>query len=123
MSGRTKPAIFVSSTISDFGDIRGALRYWLRESGYDVWLSDYNDMEKSPSLNAFDACFDSIRKADFYILLIGKRKGSLYDRKARVSVTQQEYRVAYESFSTQGNPVILLFVRLNRPGKSGGSKL
>ena len=107
----TAPAVFVSSTIKDVEDLRGALRYWLQEQGFKVWLSEYNDMEKSPGANALDACFDTIRQADFYVLLIGDRRGSLYDSKEGVSVTQQEYRVAYEAFARQGHPIPVLFVR------------
>jgi hypothetical protein len=106
-----KPTVFISSTIFDLEDLRAALKFWLEESGFEVWLSEYNDMDKNPSANAFEACFQSIRTADFYVLLVGDRKGSLFDEKEGVSVTQQEYRVAYQEFASQERPVPILFVR------------
>jgi hypothetical protein len=106
-----KPVIFLSSTIHDFADLRGALKFWLEESGFEVWLSEYNDMEKSPVSGTYDACFDAIRKADFYVLLIGGRRGSLYSLDQNISVTQQEYRVAYQAFAEQGKPIPIVFVR------------
>jgi hypothetical protein len=106
-----KPVVFLSSTIYDFVDLRGALKLWLEESGFEVWLSEYNDMEKSPVSGTYDACFDAIHNADFYILLIGERRGSLYSEDQNVSVTQQEYRVAYQAFTEQGKPIPILFVR------------
>ena len=109
-SGR-KPTVFISSTIQDFQDLRSALKFWLEESGFEVWLSEYNDMDKNPGANTFDACFETVRGADFYMLLIGECRGSLFDAKHGVSVTQQEYRVAYEAFARQGRPIPVLFVR------------
>jgi hypothetical protein len=109
-SGR-KPTVFISSTIGDFQDLRSALKFWLEESGFEVWLSEYNDMDKNPGANTFDACFGTIRRADFYILLIGECRGSLFDAKHGASVTQQEYRVAYEAFAREGRPIPVLFVR------------
>ena len=111
MTSATKPTVFVSSTILDFHDLRSALKFWLEESGFEVWLSEYNDMEKNPGANTFDACFETIRRADFYVLLIGERRGSLFDAKNRVSVTQQEYRVGYEAFASEARPIPVLFVR------------
>jgi hypothetical protein len=107
----SKPTVFISSTIQDFQDLRSALKLWLEESGFEVWLSEYNDMDKNPGANTFEACFETIRRADFYVLLIGECRGSLFDAKHGVSVTQQEYRVAYETFARQGRPMPVLFVR------------
>jgi len=92
----TRPKVFVSSTIQDLRDVRSAIKYWLEEMGFQVQLSEYNDFDRKPELNAFQACFDAIGDCDYYILLIGGRRGSLYDEGAGVSVTQQEYRTAYE---------------------------
>ena len=111
MTPASKPTVFVSSTIHDFRDIRSSLKFWLEEQGVDVWLSEYNDMEKSPGANTFDACFETIREAGFYVLLIGDRRGSLYDSTQGVSVTQQEYRVAYAALAGAGRPIPVLFIR------------
>jgi len=107
----SKPIVFVSSTISDFLDLRDALKFWLEEMGFQVQMSEYNDFERTPEAGTFEACFESIRESDFYLLLVGRARGSWYDQEARVTVTQQEYRVAYQSFVTTGKPHLLAFVR------------
>jgi hypothetical protein len=106
-----RPRVFVSSTIRDFADLRDALRFWLEEMGFEVQLSEHTDFERRPEANAFDACFESIRTADFYILLIGDQRGSWYDESSRVSVTREEYRCARESFERTGAPRIVAAVR------------
>jgi hypothetical protein len=105
-----RPVAFLSSTIYDLRDLRGAVRFWLEESGVEVWMSEFNDMVKPAGANAFEACFESIRQADFYILLIGDKKGSAYAADG-TSVTQQEYREAYAAFLAQGRPIPIMFVR------------
>lgn len=104
-----RPTVFLSSTIRDFADLRGAIKFWLEENGFEVWLSEFNDFDKRPGANAFDACFESVRRADFYVLLIGDKRGSLY--AGDITVTQQEYRVAYEAFRADSHPIPLLFAR------------
>ncbi|TAK20731.1 MAG: DUF4062 domain-containing protein [Chloroflexota bacterium] len=109
--GNSRPMVFLSSTIRDFSDLRGAVRFWLEEAGCEVWLSDYTDVDKLPVPNSFAACFEAIRRSDFYILLIGQNRGSWYSEPDQISVTEQEYRVAYDAFRAQGHPVPLMFVR------------
>ena len=106
-----RPRIFLSSTIRDMRDLRDALKFWLEEMGYDVQLSEHNNFERRPDEGTFEACFESIRKSDCYLLLIGERTGEMFDVDNRVSVTRQEYRVAYESWSSNQHPKILAFVR------------
>jgi hypothetical protein len=105
-----KPRIFISSTIYDFHDLRSALKYWLEQLGYEVWLSEFNDGEKSLDANALEACFEAIMKADYYILLLGARVGGYYDETERISITRQEYRTAYSEFQ-KGKLRLALFVR------------
>jgi hypothetical protein len=111
---RRTPVVFVSSTIYDLRDVRNALRFWLKSAGCDVSMSEFNDMDRPPDANAFNACFESVRNSDFYILLVGERMGADYSVApdgTKVSVTQQEYRVAYESFLTTGRPIIVNLAR------------
>lgn len=96
MTGPEKPRVFVSSTIADFADLRSAIKFWLEELGYEVRVSEFTDFDKPVDPNAFDACFESIRQAHYCVLLIGTRRGSLYSEAPEASVTQQEYRTAYE---------------------------
>jgi hypothetical protein len=105
-----RPRVFVSSTISDFKDLRSALKFWLEELGCEARLSEFNDFQRPPDDTTFDSCFNSIRECHFYILLVGTRKGSPY--KDNVSVTQQEYRVAVER-AKQGFLTPVIFIREN----------
>jgi hypothetical protein len=43
-----KVAVFVSSTIDDFSDLRSALKVWLEEFGLTVYLSEFNDVGRRP---------------------------------------------------------------------------
>lgn len=108
---RSRARIFLSSTINDFRDLRQALKYWLEELGYEVQLSELNDFDRQPDDGTFAACFRGVAAADYYLLLIGDRRGQLYDHANGISVTQQEYRTAYESWRTSRRPHLLQFVR------------
>ena len=65
-----KPRIYVSSTIYDFSDLRSALKYWLEEFDFEVQMSEFNDFEVNLDLNSFQACLDSIKNCNYFILLI-----------------------------------------------------
>jgi len=105
-----RPRVFISSTINDFQDLRSSLPYWLDQSGYDVQLSEYTDFDRRPEDDVFDACFNNIRTADHYILLVGERRGSWFGENDGVTVTRQEFRVAKEA-ATAGETRITVFVR------------
>lgn len=91
-----KPTIFISSCVYDLVDLRSATKYFLEEQGYAVQASEYADFAKPVDKNSYDACLDAIKRCDVFLLLIGGRLGGWYDEATRVSITQQEYRVAYE---------------------------
>lgn len=103
-----KPRVFVSSTIYDFLDLRSALKFWLEELGLEVQMSEYTDFERRPEQGTFESCFSTIEGSDYYVLLVGGRKGSEF--MDGVSVTQQEYRVAAE-LAKQGRIKPVIFVR------------
>ncbi|WP_435018587.1 DUF4062 domain-containing protein [Tundrisphaera sp. TA3] len=105
-----KPKIFISSTIYDFRDLRSAIKYWLEELDYEVFLSEFNDFPKLPDQNSYDACIQAIEMADYFILLVGGRVGGWFDQKQRISITRLEYRTAYRKL-TEGRLKILTFVR------------
>jgi hypothetical protein len=105
-----KPSIFVSSTIHDFKDLRSAIRYYLASLGYDVFLSEFNDFPKPLDANTFEAALETLRCADFYILLIGSRVGGFYAEQQGISITRKEYRTAYE-LAKEGHMRLALFVR------------
>jgi hypothetical protein len=106
-----RPVVFVSSPIHEFTDLRDALKFWLEEMDFQVQMSEHTDFRRRPEVGTFEACFESIRDADYYVLLIGYEIGSWYDKRDRVSVTQKEYRIAYDSLLAVGKPKIMAFVR------------
>lgn len=104
------PRVFVSSTIRDLYDLRSALKYWLQEMGLDVQMSEYNDFDRRPEAGTFESCFEAIRQCDYFLLLVGRCRGSWYSEEDQISVTQQEFRVAIEC-ARQGHIKPLAFVR------------
>jgi len=105
-----RPRVFISSTIPEFSDLRSAIRFWFEESGFEVQTFEISDFEHRPDASAFEACFDNIQASDYYVLLIGRDRGSSFDETG-TAVTQKEYRVAYECFTRTRRPLILPFVR------------
>ncbi|HDR2351946.1 MAG: DUF4062 domain-containing protein [Enterobacter asburiae] len=106
----SRPTFFISSTIYDFRDLRSALKYCLEEQGVIVLASEFNDFQKPLDQHSYDACLTAMEKADYFVLLIGSRVGGWYDEVNKISITQQEYRQAYE-LHKQGKMKILSFVR------------
>jgi hypothetical protein len=105
-----KPTFFLSSTIFDFHDLRSAIKYTLEQRGCLVLASEFNDFRKPLDRHSYEACLESIKQADYFVLLIGSRVGGWYDEPSRISITQQEYRAAYE-LQRAGKLQILSFVR------------
>lgn len=91
----TRPTFFLSSTIYDFRDLRGAIKYTLEARGCRVLASEFNDFGGELDRHSYEACLANIERADYFILLIGSRVGGWYDHPNRISITQQEYRTAY----------------------------
>ncbi len=105
-----RPTFFLSSTIYDFRDLRGAIKFSLEARGCRVLASEFNDFGGNLDQHSYEACLSNIQQADYFVLLIGARVGGWYDAQARVSITQQEYRAAYE-LHRQGKLRLVSFVR------------
>jgi hypothetical protein len=105
-----RPRVFVSSTIYDFRDLRSALKFWLEELGYEVMQSEFNDFRKELDQNSYESCLTTIDDSDYFILLVGGRVGGWYDAANKVSITQMEYRRAYEGLK-EGRLKLIVFVR------------
>jgi|GEM_PF-1737770 len=112
--------VFISSTVEEFRDLRSALAYTLRAQGYNVCQSEAADFDVQGDRSAFDECFENIRNSDYYILLIGSRRGSLFEDD--ISITRKEYRVAGEAFLTNGKPRMFLYLRESSELALGGSR-
>lgn len=105
-----KPKVFVSSTIIDFEDLRGALKYFLEEYGYDVQMSEYPNFSVDPNSSAIETCIKNLAHCQYYILLIGYRRGSWF-KENELSVTNLEYRAAKTLIERGDNLKIVTFVR------------
>lgn len=105
-----RPTIFLSSTIYDFRDLRGALKDYLEERGCKVLASEFNDFQKPPDKHSYEACLSAIEHSDLFILFIGSRVGGWFDEPNKISITRAEYRHAYE-LAKAGKLKILTFVR------------
>lgn len=105
-----RPTFFISSTIHDFRDLRSALKFHLEEQGCKVLASEFNDFDKPLDTHSYEACLRAIHAADYFILFIGSRVGGWYDEPNKISITQREYREAYE-LQASGKLRLLNFVR------------
>lgn len=94
----------------DLGDLRSALKFFLEEFGYKVKLSEYNDFNVDPTKSTYEACLKQIEDCEYFILLIGYRRGGWY-KKDEISITQKEYRYA-RKLQEKGKKIkIISFVR------------
>src|ERR1700759_2363174 len=91
-----RPTFFLSSTIYDFRDLRGAIQFSLQARGCRGLRAEFNDFGGNLDQHSYEACLSNIEQADYFVLLIGSRVGGWYDAQERVSITQREYRTAYE---------------------------
>lgn len=105
-----KPKIFVSSTILDFVDLRGAIKFYLEEFGYDVQMSEYPNFNVSQDKASFDACLENIKNCKYFILIVGYRRGAWYTDN-QVSITHREYLKARELIENGHSIRIVAFVR------------
>lgn len=105
-----KPKVFISSTIYDFFDLRSALKYWISEMGFNAQLSEYNDFQKDLTINSYEACLQAVAECDYFVLLIGTRKGGIYPDE-NVSITRKEYRTAYRVAQLGKIKKLIVFIR------------
>lgn len=107
-----RPTFFLSSTIFDFEDLRGALKDYLELRGGKVLASEFTDFDQPLDKHSYEACLKTIEKADFFVLFIGRRVGGWFDADNQISITRAEYRHAYQ-LARAGKIRILCFVRSN----------
>ena len=87
-----KPNIFISSTVKDLPNEREAAKRAVEKLPANPIMSEFtmNTVNK-PSVNA---CIDEVKKADFYILILGGRYGR--ELENGISITELEYDIAYK---------------------------
>ncbi|WP_226701143.1 DUF4062 domain-containing protein [Priestia aryabhattai] len=105
-----RPGVFISSTTSDFIDLRSSLGYYLEKSGYRVYMSETSTFPVNPNKSNFEQCFELINQCQYYILLIGYKRGSWYKHGVS-TITQQEFRHARSKFEKTGDISLLTFIR------------
>lgn len=103
------PAVFLSSTIKDLADLRSAVRFFLSEYGFQVWTSETPDFPHDLDDETRRAALRPIDDADYYLLIVGDRAGSLTDEG--ISVTRSEFRRARELHHHTGRPRLVLLAR------------
>lgn len=88
-----KPRTFVSSTCLDLKDARAALEAHLRSLGHEPLLSDTLTFGVTPKKHSHQACLDQVDNSDYFVLLVGGRRGGTFIGSEK-SITNEEYRRA-----------------------------
>jgi hypothetical protein len=91
---RTK--IFVSSTFFDLAQVREDIRTTILQLGHEPLLNEYSSFPVTPNIDTIENCKKAVRSSDFFVLIIGGRRGSL-DPVSGKSVTNIEYETAIET--------------------------
>ncbi len=91
-----KPRTFISSTCFDLSDARAGLAAHLCELGHEPLLSENPGFGVTPKRHSHDACLDQVGSCDYFILIIGGRRGGTYVGSER-SITNEEYARAVKS--------------------------
>lgn len=85
--------LFVSSTCYDLSQIRADLSEFILESGYNPFLSEYDDFPINPQLSTIENCIRNVKEsADILILIVGNRYGSIIETGK--SITNTEFLTA-----------------------------
>ena len=105
-----KPKIFVSSTIIDFEDLRGSIKYYLEELGFEVQMSEYPNFKIDTDKSNFEICLQNLQSCQYFILLIGFRRGGWYEEN-KISITHKEYLAAKTLIEDGHQLRIITFVR------------
>lgn len=99
--------VFISSTVYDLGRerelVRRQLEAYRSPAGirFECLASDHADFPVSPldraTKHSFDMCIESVRKSDYFVLLIRKRYGApvIPHKGSSISITHREFREAH----------------------------
>jgi len=84
------PAVFVSSTCFDLGQVRADLAEFIETLGLDPIISEYASFPVNPNYDAIANCLETVKtRADIFVLIVGSRYGQT-PREGK-SVTNLEY--------------------------------
>lgn len=85
--------IFVSSTCYDLSQIRTDISEFIKNSGHNPILSEFENFPISPELNTIENCIKIVKEnADILILIVGNRYGNIIQNGK--SITNNEFLVA-----------------------------
>jgi hypothetical protein len=88
------PNVFVSSTIKDLHYLREAIRETIIDLAYYPVMSDFGEVGYLNPTTAAASCYRSVEQCQLFILIIGRRYGTLGDDG--MSVTHREFKSAQE---------------------------
>lgn len=97
-----KPRIFISSTCFDLNDARSELTDFLEKYNFEVLNSQLKNFGVAPKKHSHSACLDQVENADFFIVIVGKRRGGTFIGSEK-SITNEEYNLAIK----KGIPIIV----------------
>lgn len=105
--GRKVKRVFISSTVYDLTHERALIRRVLESYRgaasitFECLASDHADFPVSPieraTSHSFDVCIDSVKKCDYFVLLIRNRYGApiIHHKGDIISITHREFREAH----------------------------
>ena len=97
-----KPRIFISSTCYDLNDIRSELTDFLQKYNFEVLNSQLKNFGVTPGKHSHTACLEQVENADFFIVIIGGRRGGTFIGSEK-SITNEEYSLAVK----KGVPIMV----------------
>ena len=107
-----QPTIFISSIISEFYDLRGALKYILGKNGFRVLMSEESDFGVNCNQDSLPTCKMQIEKSDYYLLIVGNEPGTIFkDNSKDTTVTIEEFRHFLNLRESGVNLNFIVFVR------------
>ncbi len=67
--------VFVSSTCFDLAVLRGQIRSFIEDLGYEPVMSEYQDVVYDPKTHTHTSCIDEVATCDMVVVVIGSRFG------------------------------------------------
>src|SRR5688572_5064678 len=86
------PNAFISSTILDLHYLRDAIKDLIEALGYNPVMNEYGSIPFLPNMSVEAACYKAVSECQLFILIIGKRYGSVMNND--LSVSHNEFRAA-----------------------------
>ena len=107
-----QPTIFISSSVIEFYDLRGALRYFFSKNGFRVFMSEEPDFGVDCNSDALPLCKERIENSDYFLLILGYNTGGIFDGgSGDTTVTIEEFRHLINLYQTGRKINFFFFVR------------